>query len=150
VLVLLALVIGLIGVLIFNHPAVRPEPYVARTVDALTRDKAQQQAALDDIALWPKERHVFLYRYLDDHRRIAARDVLLLNTFPRAFEKYFMTEGDTVSDAISEFLCWKTEVCVPYSTGNEAEYRQMQYRALRSHCLARYEAGYCPGRRGKT
>jgi len=32
--VLLGLVIGLIGVLIFKHPAVRPEPYVARTVDA--------------------------------------------------------------------------------------------------------------------
>lgn len=148
-LLLVMLAIGFAGMLVLNSPAATMERDVARTIDALTRDKVQQQTALDDIAKWPVARRVLLYRYLDDHRVIASRDVLLLNTFPSAFEKYFMTGGNTVSDAVAEFLCWTTEACDYDLRASEPVYRNMQYRALRAYCLSHFEERYCPSGRAR-
>lgn len=80
-------------------------------ISELTTNPDRQQQALDELVKYGDEALIYLPCYFDDGRPIASTEVKFLNTYPGAFEKYFMTGGQKVSDVIVQYFCWRTKRC---------------------------------------
>lgn len=77
----------------------------------MTVDPNRQQIALDELMKSEDAALTSLPCYFDDERLIASRDVKFLNTYPGAFEKYFLSRGETVSDVAVQIFCMRSRKC---------------------------------------
>jgi len=102
----------------------------------MTTTPERQQKALDRLASLSDGQLILLFNYFDDVRPIANRDVLFLNTFPNAFEKYFMTSAGRIDEVVVQFVCIRTRECVPAGDLFELEKTKAQLRSRFKMCYS--------------
>jgi hypothetical protein len=135
---------GLLGLLIFltsiffylkNLHQKKP-PDVSFLVQELTVSPARQQNALDELIKYYSKHDKDLAQlepYLEDKRSLATQDVRFLNTSPKSFEEYYMTEAHTVDELLIRYICWNTEKCDPgFPLSRLDNFRRDAQRALAS------------------
>ncbi|WP_374580137.1 hypothetical protein [Pseudoduganella sp.] len=109
-------------------------------MDDLTTSPDSQQAALDKLSLLEGTGEGYLFRYLEDPRRLADRQLRFLNTRPGAVRPHYMVEASTVQEAMLRYLCWQSDVCNPQLPAGElvaARKQLLAYCRKDEACAAR-------------
>ena len=124
---------------------------VAFLVNELSTTVERQQTALDEIVRGGNDITPFLFKYMNNPRKLATQNVKFLNAEQRPVEQYFLTKSSTVDELIIRYLCWKTIHCDPWFAGRDKTSKDKQYNALVKLCDARFKSKKisCTGSRGK-
>lgn len=112
--------------------------HIEELISEMTHSSARQQVALDEVMLNLNNAAPYLFSYLKDERKLANRDVRLLNTFAKPSEKYFLTEAYSVGEVVVKILCDKAMICdQDFDIYNKGD-RDKQIRKLSEWCLQKY------------
>jgi hypothetical protein len=111
---------------------------LSHLVDELSTTPVRQQAAYDQIVSKIAEFHPYMFRYLSDERVLAKRDILTLNTWPGAFEKYHLAEAVHISELIMLRLCDHTLACDASVSVYDVVSKNRQREKLISWCNIHY------------
>jgi hypothetical protein len=109
-------------------------------INEMTETPERQQKALDELTNYDDEVVIYLFPYLSDERLVATKEVKFLNTSPRAFEKYFLTNAAKIDEVVIQYYCWRTAQCTPSSEANNLEKIKSQINSDFKKCRLNNES----------